>query len=129
MTTPSTAYKNQPLNFNGVSAPLNFKYKQLDVVLQNGDNDNIARGDANYLRVTGPSSAFSISGFDSPLSGIPLVVQIAVTQTLTIKNQTRSQTKFQIYTGTGADVTISDAPRIITFIYDPILLVWSYIAL
>ncbi len=96
----------------------NFQFARLDVVLENGNNDDIATGYNNYLRVTGPSAAFAIRGFAGGVRGAVLYVEIDIAQPLTIANlNPGSLVGNQIVTGTGADISIA-TPCVLQFVYN-----------
>lgn len=109
--------------------PLNFQFASRDLVLSNGNNNDIDPQGANYLRVTGPSAAFSINGFSGGLPGMPLFVEIAVAQTVTITNQSaNSAAANRIVTQSGADVVLI-GPAAIEFQYDATQSRWIPMAL
>lgn len=126
MPNPPSSYATPPMNWNGVQPPLNLRVRQENIVLSNGANNNIARNDSNYLRLTGPSADFSITGFDAPLAGMLLYVQVAITQQLTITNQAGSAAANQIITSTGDDVVITSTPCLLTFVYDSAVGKWIF---
>ena len=93
----------------------------LAVTLSNGDNNSVDPVDATFLRVTGPSAAFAITGFATN-GGQPfgrmLIVYNTTSQTMTIKHENTGSTALdRIDTLTGGDVAIA-GPCIATFIYD-----------
>jgi len=95
------------------------------VTLANGANNDIQSITAltnapMFFRITGPTAAFSITGFAGGVAGQELKVFNATTQTMTIRNLTGSATANQIQTLTGADVTA----RAAIFTYDGPLQKW-----
>lgn len=88
----------------------------------NGLNSNIANGANSYLRLTGPTGAFSIGGFTTGpgVDGYVLKVYNTTSQTMTIVNEDASSTAAnRIKTLTGANVVLrTTLPSFATFIYD-----------
>jgi len=102
----------------------------LATVLANGVNSDVAitSGGTSYgkLRVTGPTGAFSISGFAAPSSdNYRLTVFNAVSQTMTLTNDATSTAANRILTMTGADVALT-GPSMIEFVYDSTSARWIY---
>jgi hypothetical protein len=95
------------------------------VVLGNGANNNIVIPAAGFIKIEGPTGAFSISGF---LSYTPaarrLQVYNSTAQQMTISNLTGSTSGYQIRTMTGADVVLRTGTSFATFLYDPVALEW-----
>jgi hypothetical protein len=88
-----------------------------DLTLVNGANANVELPSvARYLRITGPSSSFSISGFQDGYEGKRLVLYNDTAQTLTFTNDATSTAANRILTLTGADVSIN-GPGLAFFIY------------
>lgn len=94
-----------------------------DLTLVNGANNNIVLPTQNYLRVAGPTGAFSISGFTLGAQGRVLDIYVTVAQTLTITNDAISTAENRILTLTGADVSLT-GPCFVTLIYDANALRW-----
>lgn len=100
---------------------------QTTVTLINGDNNDI-NITGSFAKITGPSSAFAVTGFQGPLvpagpstSGDGTILRLynPTSQTMTIKNLTASTNFRQIRTLTGADVVLrASATSFATFIYD-----------
>jgi hypothetical protein len=94
-----------------------------NVTLANGLNSDIDRTSGAYyygfIRILGPSGAFSIGGFGGGLDGDILYVYNTTSQTMTIVNEDASSTAVnRITTLTGGNVTLrSSAPSAATFIY------------
>jgi hypothetical protein len=95
-----------------------------DLPLSNGANANVELPSvARYLRITGPSGAFSISGFADGYEGKRLVLYNDTAQTLTLTNDATSTAANRILTLTGADVAIN-GPGLAFFIYSVDELRW-----
>jgi hypothetical protein len=95
-----------------------------DLTLVNGANANVELPSvARYLRITGPSGAFSMSGFADGYEGKRLVLYNDTAQTLTITNDATSTAANRILTLTGADVSIN-GPGLAFFIYSVDELRW-----
>lgn len=78
----------------------------------------------SFYRITGPTGAFSISGFDRPNNGRLLHVFNTTAQQMTITNQAGSSAANQITTLTGADVVLRAGTSAATFIYDSVTSKW-----
>jgi hypothetical protein len=88
-----------------------------DLTLANGANANVALPNvARWLRLTGPSAGFSISGFQGGYEGKQLIIFNDAGQTLTLTNNATSTAANRLLTLTGGDVTIPDQ-SLIEFIY------------
>ena len=84
--------------------------KYAAATLANGLNSNIATAAStqSFLRVTGPTGAFSVGGFQNPRDGQHLWVFNSTSQNMTIVNEDASSTAAnRILTLTGADVVQS----------------------
>ncbi len=82
-------------------------YLRTNVAVANGANANLNPLGGTFLRLTGATGAFSISGFSSGVDGYHLIVENDTTQVCTINNNnTGSLAANRILTGTGADITI-----------------------
>jgi hypothetical protein len=98
------------------------------VTIGNGANQDIAIGAFSYIRLTGPTGAFSLGGIAAPASpnGHFLIVQNTTLQTMTINNQDAgSAAANRIYTLTGGNVSLRAAgSSVALFIYDPDAASW-----
>lgn len=89
----------------------------------NGANNNLvipavtSGGPTSFARITGPTGAFSISGFVALADGEHLWVYNTTAQDMTITNKAGSGAGSQINTLTGADVTLT-GESMAHFIYD-----------
>jgi hypothetical protein len=102
----------------------------LATTLANGANSNVAiTSSGTYygkLRITGPTGAFSISGFAAPVSdNYRLCVFYPGSQTMTLTNEATSTAANRILTMTGADVALT-GPCMIEFTYDTTSARWIY---
>lgn len=75
------------------------------VTLANGANNNITHTTGSFLRITGPSGVFNITGFVAGNDGDHLYVYNATAQNMTITNNATSTAANQLLTLTGADIT------------------------
>jgi hypothetical protein len=91
------------------------------IVLSNGANNNIALPGSGFIKIEGPTGAFSISGFTPGNQVGARRIQIfnSTAQQMTIKNLAGSSANNQIQTLTGADVVLRAGTSFATFIYDP----------
>lgn len=131
-----TGISNQKLELNprrgstSVDGP--FILDPTTKALANGLNSNVAlwaadaTAKSSYIRITGPTGAFSLGGFSnaangtSSFGGSVLKIYNSVSQTMTIVNEDASSSAGnRIKTLTGADVILrTTAPSFVTFIYD-----------
>jgi hypothetical protein len=84
-----------------------FATRSANVALANGANSNIAIGARSFVHITGPTAAFTTTGFASGFDGKRLVVKSTVNQTWTITNDATSTAANRIYTVDGADVVLA----------------------
>jgi len=98
------------------------------LTLANGANNDIATSGgyntAEYCRISGPTAAFSVSGFTGGTAGRTIRLFNTTAQAMTIKNLTGSVTANQIQTLTGADVVLRTGTSFASFIYDASLSKW-----
>jgi hypothetical protein len=125
---PGTAHDYLPGSVTGMCLsgstvePLSEQAQVL--TLANGANSNlVVIGGQNYARITGPSAAFSVTGFvnnqlalGSPNDGLTLTLQNPTAHALTIVNDATSTAANRILTNTSADVVLP-GPCVADFIY------------
>jgi hypothetical protein len=92
------------------------------ITLSNGANSDIALSDYSLFRITGPTAAFSVTGFTGGVNGRILTIVNATTQTMTITHQATSSANNQIQTN-GSDITLA-ADGVAFFIYNSISNKW-----
>ena len=97
------------------------------LTLANGANSDIAIGTNLFHEITGPTGAFSVSGFVAADPGTMLVVYNTTAQNMTITNDATSTAANRILTLTGADVTLTGTSSA-TFIYSQTASRWVLIA-
>lgn len=84
----------------------------------NGNNNNINIGGASFVRITGPTAAFTITGIAGGVNGKVVILYNAATYNMTIANEnTNSTATNRITTLTGSGVTTTGVGAI-TLIYD-----------
>ena len=84
----------------------------------NGSNNNINIGGASFIRITGPTAAFSITGITGGVNGKVVILYNATTYNMTIANEnTNSTATNRITTLTGSGV-VTTGVGAITLIYD-----------
>lgn len=90
--------------------------------LVNGPNSAVDTSTNYFIKIAGPSAAYQISGFNGGVNGRSVVVQKNDSWVLTILNDSGTEPGLsatnRIYTGTGADVTVTNNPGFIRLIYD-----------
>jgi hypothetical protein len=95
------------------------------LTLANGANENIDVSNASYVRITGPTGAFSIGGFLAGADGKILHVWNHSGQAMTITNLSGgSSSANRLYTNTGANMTLRSGDSSASFIYDATGQVW-----
>lgn len=77
------------------------------VTLANGANTDIVLPVGRFITITGPTGAFSINGFASPVNGREVILYNSVAQDMTITNDATSTAANRILTLTGADVALT----------------------
>lgn len=89
------------------------------LILANGANIDAATGTASFITITGPTGAFSTSGFNGGQDGRILYVFNTVAFAWTITNEgAGSAAANRITTLTGADVTLRAGTSFASFIYN-----------
>ena len=73
----------------------------------NGANNNIDISESRFVRITGPTAAFSISGIAGGINGREVYLYNAVAFDFTITNDATSTAANRILTLTGADVVLT----------------------
>jgi|CXWL01.1.fsa_nt_gi hypothetical protein len=96
------------------------------LTLANGANADVVIGTNQKHRITGPSGAFSVSGFVAPSNdGYVLFVYNPTAQTMTLTNDATSTAANRILTMTGSDVALT-GPSMVMLIYDTTDARWLY---
>jgi hypothetical protein len=117
--------KGASSGLNGVSVDSNLQVPHINLAVSNGANNNLAIGDAGYVRLTGPTSAFNITGFANGVDGRELTVQNTTIYAMTIRNLVGSSSGNQIATFSGADVVLpAGVGATATFMYSATDNVW-----
>ena len=81
-----------------------------DISLVNGANNDIGAGYAAYVRISGPSASFSITGISGGERGRILLIRNTTAQQMTIANQSGSSAAAnRIITQTAADLVLTGA--------------------
>jgi hypothetical protein len=89
-----------------------------DTALANGNNNDITCGGRSFVKITGPTGAFSITGVANGFDGKRLVIYNSVAQNMTIEyDDANSVAANRIITMTGADL-VSTAAASVELIYD-----------
>ena len=92
--------------------------------VSNGANNNIGIPQTSFVRITGPSGVFNITGITKPAKagnnnpdGTIIILYNTTSQNMTITNDSGSSTAAnRIYTNTGSDVATTGTGTVI-FIY------------
>lgn len=117
--------KGTSSRLNGVSVDSNLQVPHINLAVSNGANNNVAIGDAGYVRLTGPTAAFNITGFANGVDGRELTVQNSTIYAMTIRNLVGSSSGNQIATFSGADVVLpAGVGATATFMYSATDHVW-----
>lgn len=89
-----------------------------DTALANGSNNDITVGGRSFVKITGPTGAFTISGVANGFDGKRIVIYNSVAQNMTISNEdANSAAANRITTMTGGDL-VSTAVATVELIYD-----------
>jgi hypothetical protein len=86
------------------------------LTLVNGANSDVGLPKKSFARITGPSSAFSISGIRDGTDGKIAILYNTTAQHMTITNDATSTAANRIYTNTGSDV-VTTGTGIVSLIY------------
>ena len=89
----------------------------------NWANNNIDVAENRFVRIVGPTAAFSISGIAAPVNGKTVILYNSVAFDMTITNDATSTLANRILTLTGADVVLTGVSSA-TFIYNLIDARW-----
>lgn len=93
----------------------------------NGNNDNIAIGSTTFVRITGPTAAFTIRGIAGGYDGRMLVLVNTTTQNMSFANDNAGSTAGnRILTNTGGTLTTAGTGSAI-LIYDATTARWRII--
>lgn len=114
------------------------RFNKKDVACVNGANNHIlARGNAKFIRVTGPTAAFAVGGFDLDYvsaarndgTEVVLLNQTAFAMTITAGDATAAAANAGIRTTTGVDVALTSGfMSAATFIYDGVQGQWMLVS-
>jgi trimeric autotransporter adhesin len=102
---------NTELPKTGLDINADLAYRQKEVTIINGVNNDVAPSVYSFIKINGPTAAFSISGFSGGIDGKILTVLNLTGQNMTIVNQTSSTSLAvnRINTLTGVDyVTVGN---------------------
>jgi hypothetical protein len=97
------------------------------VTLANGVNSDISVGGYSFIRIVGPSGAFSLTGLSGGVDGKIVILYNTTTQNMTITNDATSTTANRIYTLSGANI-VTTGTGTITMIYSTPDFRWVTIA-
>lgn len=96
-----------------------------DKALVNGLNSDIALSNTSWLRITGPTGAFSVGGFTLGVDGRRLTIFNTVAQQMTIVNNDGSSAAAnRITTLTGGNVVLRAGTSSASFIYEDVSDTW-----
>lgn len=91
-----------------------------EILLVNGNNNDVDFKGALLVRISGPTAVFAITGIRGGATGKPIFIYNSTTQNMTISNQSGfSQATNRILTMSGADVpSISSSSSILVYVRD-----------
>ena len=99
--------------------------KQKTLTLSNGRNDNIEIGDASFVRIVGPTAAFSVSGIANGTNGKRVRIANMTGKDWTIMDSSSFSTLGnRIETNTNSDIIVSGPVPILDMIYDSVSNQW-----
>lgn len=102
-------------------------YSRLNVTsLANGNNAAVPLGTNVYFKVSGPSAAFTINGIANGRDGKSIIIQNSTGYAMTLAHDSGVDPTAanRIYTGSGADIVLTNNPTIVTLIYDSAVSRW-----
>lgn len=91
--------------------------RAIALTLSNGANSDIVITNGAYARISGPTGAFSVSGFAGGVDGRRLTIYNSTAQNMTLTNNATSTAANRIFTLSGADITLTGTSAA-SFIYD-----------
>ncbi len=115
----NTSTPNEALDING-----GYATRATDVTLVNGVNDNIAVGNTAYLRIIGPTAAFTVKGLAAGSNGQRLRIVNTTGKDMTVAYKGSSIAANNIETNTGGDVIVKGTAPVLDMIYDSTLSEW-----
>lgn len=110
--------------FNPPAGVQNVPNLMLPITLANGANSNVAHNGASFLRIAGPSGAFSITGFVAGVDGQKLTIYNTTTQVLTLTHDATSTAANRIYNASGANIVMAASKGSAQFVYSVIDARW-----
>lgn len=122
-STPGTA-----LDVTGAIKGTQFIAPRNNVAVVNGANADVAIGSSTFIKLTGPTGVFSISGFTGGADGRVLTVYNSVAFAWTITNNATSTAANRILTLTGGDVVLRAGQSAASFRYDSVQSLWILIS-
>ena len=117
-----TATPKATVDINGTLATRSYNQ-----ALSNGLNSDLPAPTTSYMRVTGPTGAFSVGGviIVSGENGKRLTIRNTTSQAMTIVNEDASSTAaYRILTGTGANLTLPTRQSTVELVYDSTTARW-----
>jgi hypothetical protein len=98
--------------------------------IANGNNAGVILGTNVYVRLSGPTGAFTIAGFVAERNGSFHIVEMPSGYTGTLANQSGldAAAANRIITGTGGDLTFTNQPPFIQVIYDGAAARWKVVS-
>lgn len=110
---------------NIITGQLAFPRKN-NTSLANGNNAAVNISTNVYVKVSGPSAVFTINGIAGGADGRVVTLQNSTGFNMTIANDsgTDPTATNRIYTGTAADVTLTNNPSAVSLIYDTAVTHW-----
>ena len=100
-----------------------------DITLVNGTNSDVAIGYATYVRISGPTAAFTITGLAGGEKGRFVFIRNTTAQQMTLVNQLTSTATNRIITQTLADLVLTGANgQSAVLLYDSVAARWVVIA-
>ncbi len=118
----STQAPTTMLDINGDLA-----LRDTTITLVNGANNDVFIGGYSFIRIVGPTAAFTVSGLAGGVDGKVVILYNTTTQNMTIANDATSTSANRIYTLSGANV-ITTGTGSITMIYSTPDTRWIVIA-
>lgn len=97
------------------------------LVLSNGANNDVVIDTNSFIRVTGPTAAFSISGFAGGSNGRLITLYNTTSQPMTIINNATSANGNQILTLTGENIVSPAKSSVLQLQYNSTLSRWIVI--
>ena len=103
--------------------------RPVTITLANGANHNIAGADQSFVRISGPTSAFSIGGIANGKDGQLLILYNTTAQAMTITDKASSTSTIGNKINLLGNTVVTTGAGIVKLIYDGANAEWLFMSL